>query len=118
MTIVIPVAGDIGPAGARLESLAVAIPPSPAVEVIVVVTGDEDGELPVPEEFPVDVRVERCAEATVGAARNEGIAAARGGLTWLVDARAVVTGAALRSHWTHDRAEAEVLVGPCAVPSG
>ena len=118
MTIVIAVAGDFERTLALLESLTIAVAPSPAVDIVVMVTGDDRGERLVAAGFPVDVRVAQSVKATVGAARNEGIAAARGEVTWLVDGRALVTKEAFESHWTHDRADSEVLVGPCAVPSG
>jgi hypothetical protein len=121
MTIVISAGDGSGDLAVLLDAVAAGVPPSDPVEVVVVLAASSDPAAGAPathHAFPFELRMERVPKPSAGALRNAGVAAARGEVIWLVDGRALVTGAALARHREHDRLESEVLVGPCAVPSG
>jgi GT2 family glycosyltransferase len=106
-----------------LDSLAAALadPCGCDVDVLVLLDGSTDGSSAqldaLQPDFPVPLRYEWQPNQGLAAARNSGIAAARGELVWLLDDDMVVSREALLCHVGHHRDAARILMGPCEVKS-
>lgn len=93
--------------------------PLAAVEVVVVLDGSVDGSSEMLDDlaatFPVSLRHVWQPNRGLSAARNAATDMASGDVTWFVDDDMTITPTAFDRHLRHDRSEAPILMGPCAV---
>jgi GT2 family glycosyltransferase len=122
LTVVVPTYQRRAALRALLDSIAAQLgdPGAAAgVDVLVVVDGSTDGSAEMVEtmSFPAPLRALRQPNAGLAAARNAGLAEARGELVWFLDDDMVLgDGVVARHRAAHEAGEPALLMGPCIAP--